>query len=318
MGDRIQGLHHITLCTGSAQGDIDFFIKTLGLRMVKQTLLYDGGEPIYHLYFVSDLDSPGGITTAFPMRRTGRVGRPGAGQISTTNYSVPVGSLEFWQEHLHKKGVQLLGIHERFGEKLLRFRHSDCALQFELVEVEDDPRKPYAESPYVPAEYGIRGFHSWTVSSRDHEDMAAFLREGWNHKPIGTDGKYVRYAVGNGGPARLVDLEIDPDRRPGSWAYGEGTVHHGAFEVPDAETQARVKFEVEGMGFTDVSDRKHRGYFESVYVRTPAGALFEAAFSVGFTVDEAVDKLGSELKVSPQFEATKDEIIAQMNDPFTL
>ena len=39
MSDRIQGLHHITLCTGTAQGDVDFFVKTLGLRLMKRTLL---------------------------------------------------------------------------------------------------------------------------------------------------------------------------------------------------------------------------------------------------------------------------------------
>ena len=47
MSDRIQGLHHITLCTGTAQGDVDFFVKTLGLRLMKRTLLYDGVEPIF-------------------------------------------------------------------------------------------------------------------------------------------------------------------------------------------------------------------------------------------------------------------------------
>jgi hypothetical protein len=42
------------------------------------------------------------------------------------------------------------------------------------------------------------------------------------------------------------------------------------------------------MGYTDVSDSKDRKYFHSVYVRTPEGALFEAAYSVpeSFTTDE--------------------------------
>ncbi len=68
--------------------------------------------------------------------------------------------------------------------------------------------------------------------------------------------------------------------------YGEGMVHHGAFQVNTLAIQDRVKFEVEGLGFTDCSDRKDRTYFKSIYIRTPAGALFEAAFPVGFTVDE--------------------------------
>ncbi len=68
MSDRIQGLHHITLCTGTAQGDVDFFVKTLGLRLMKRTLLYDGVEPIYHLYFGDEMGA----------RATSRPRSPGA------------------------------------------------------------------------------------------------------------------------------------------------------------------------------------------------------------------------------------------------
>jgi hypothetical protein len=100
--------------------------------------------------------------------------------------------------------------------------------------------------------------------------------------------------------------------------YGEGFVHHGAFEVKDYEVQDKVKFEVEGMGFTDFSDRKHRGYFESIYVRTPGGALFEATVPLGFTVDEPADKLGREFIVSPQFEDQKEELLKRVNEPFEL
>ncbi len=71
----IQSLHHITLCTDTAQGDIDFFVKVIGQRFIKQTLFYDGKMPIYHLYF-SDADgTPGTVMTTFPMRRSGP-GRP--------------------------------------------------------------------------------------------------------------------------------------------------------------------------------------------------------------------------------------------------
>src|SRR3546814_19152568 len=44
--NHITSLHHITICTGTAQGDIDFFVKILGQRFVKRTLFYDGSTPI--------------------------------------------------------------------------------------------------------------------------------------------------------------------------------------------------------------------------------------------------------------------------------
>src|SRR3546814_5535812 len=87
-----------------------------------------------------------------------------------------------------------------------------------------------------------------------------------------------------------------PDRRQGSWTIAEGIIHHGAFAVPDMDVQARIKFETEGVGFTDFSDRKNRGYFESTYVRTPGGVMFEATHSLGFTHDEPEELLGLDLK----------------------
>src|SRR3546814_19930119 len=68
---------------------------------------------------------------------------------------------------------------------------------------------------------------------------------------------------------------IDEDERTGTWAIGEGQVHHAEFEVADLDVQAALKFDVEGLGYTDFSDRKHRGHFESTYVSTPGGVLFE-------------------------------------------
>ena len=79
--------------------------------------------------------------------------------------------------------------------------------------------------------------------------------------------------------------------------YGEGIVHHTAFQVADYDVQSTVKFHLEGLGFTDVSERKDRGYFESIYVRTPGGALFEATVSKpeGFLIDEPYEELGRDL-----------------------
>src|SRR3546814_9767325 len=148
--------------------------------------------------------------------------------------------------------------------------------------------------------------------------MDSFRRNAWNLKPQGRDGNYQRYAFGNGGAAKVLDVYIDEDERPGTWALGEGQVHHAAFEVADLDVQAALKFDVEGLGYTDFSDRKHRGYFESIYVRTPGGVLFEASVTLGFTHDESPEKLGSEVKVAPQLEGVKDELLRTMNDPIVI
>jgi glyoxalase family protein len=76
-----------------------------------------------------------------------------------------------------------------------------------------------------------------------------------------------------------------------------------AFQVDSLDTQDSVKAHLEGLGYTDVSDRKDRGYFESVYVRTPGGALFEATVSKpeGFMIDEPYEQLGRDFQVPPVF-----------------
>src|SRR3546814_7625672 len=98
-------LHHITICTGTAQGDIDFFVKILGHRFVKWTLFYAGSTPIYHLYFADELRTPGTVMTTFTTRRTGQKGRKGSNQFTVCTYSIPKDSLERWIEHLDTNGI---------------------------------------------------------------------------------------------------------------------------------------------------------------------------------------------------------------------
>lgn len=313
----IRGLHHITLCTETAQGDVDFFVKVIGQRFIKQTLFYDGKIPIYHLYF-SDADgTPGTVMTTFPMRRTGIVGRKGSGQFTTIAYSVPAGSLDFWSEHFERNGVKVVGKSERFGEKYLRVVHA--GIDFEVVEDPTDTRKPW-KSEYVPEQYAVRGFHNWTATVRELEDMEIFMQQAWYLRKTATDGKFTRYEAGEGGAGRRIDILHEPDLRQGTWTLGQGTVHHGAFDVPDYDAQTRIKFDTEGVGFTDFSDRKNRGYFESIYVRTPGGIIFEATKSLGFKMDEDEVRLGTELKISPQFGVSDDEIrkLMQVEDPIHL
>jgi catechol 2,3-dioxygenase-like lactoylglutathione lyase family enzyme len=305
----IRGLHHITLCTSTGQGDVDFFVKVIGQRFIKRTLFYDGHIPIYHLYFSDEAGTPGTVMTTFPLRRTKLTGRKGSGQFTAVAYSVPASSLDFWREHFRKNKVEIAGESERFGERYIRVVHA--GIDFEIVEDRTDTRKPW-KSDYVPEQYAVRGFHNWTATVREAGDMDVFMQQAWNFRPTMHDGKFTRYETEEGGPGRRIDILHDTELRQGSWTLGQGIVHHGAFDVPDYDTQARIKFEAEGMGFTDFSDRKNRGYFESVYVRTPGGVMFEATKSLGFKMDEEEAQLGTELKIAPQLDASRTQILELM------
>lgn len=307
----IQRHHHITLCTGTAQEDYDFHTRVLGLKSIKKTALYDGDVPIYHLYYGNDVGEESTLVTSFPMRQSGRKARRGSGQTRTLALSVPVSSLGFWHERLVKHGFAVVAL-ERFGERLLAFQHP-CGIDYELVGIEDDARKPYGGGG-VPAELAIRGTHGITVSVRDIESSHEFMQQAWNGSLVATDGQHTRFHVGDGGSGAIVDFVVEPDLKPASWLYGEGVVHHTAFQVKDLETQAQMKFKLEGIGLTDTSDRKDRGYFHSIYVRTPAGALFEATVSKpeGMTIDEPYEQLGTAFQVPPVFASRRDEILTYL------
>ena len=121
----------------------------------------------------------------------------------------------------------------------------------------------------------------------------------------------VRFTVGKGGSGTYTDFTIEPDRKPGSWTIGAGAIHHMAYKVETPEQQKEIKFFTEGLGYTDVSDVKDRGYFDSIYVRTPSGALFEACCShtSSFLCDEPAGTLGTTLMMSPQIKADKEEVL---------
>jgi glyoxalase family protein len=307
----IQRHHHVTLCVGDAQEDYDFHTELLGMKSVKKTALYDGVVPIYHLYYGNDVGDESTLVTCFPMRQSGRMGRRGTNQTKGISLSVPEESLEFWHNRLHDAGIKVEET-SRFGERILRFEHP-CGIEYELVGVADDGRTPHTAGP-VAIENAIRGTHGVTVSVRDLEASQEFMQDGWNARQTLEDGDHIRYEIGEGGTGRIVDFVLEPSLAPGTWTFGEGTVHHTAFQVESLEVQDDVKAYLEGLGYTDTSDRKDRGYFNSVYVRTPAGALFEATVSnpAGFTIDETADSLGREFQVPPVFADQREWIMGYL------
>ncbi len=114
-----------------------------------------------------------------------------------------------------------------------------------------------------------------------------------------------------GGSVELVGNRTDD---PGTWRLGAGTIHHFAWDMESYENQDAVKFEIEGVGYPDISELKDRTYFKSVYVRTPGGALFELAVTtpLGSATDESPNELGKAFQLPPQFEHQREEILAQL------
>src|ERR687884_1160157 len=100
---KLDGLHHLTMITGDARQNVEFYADVLGLRLVKKTVNFDAPEA-YHLYFGDEQGSPGSILTWFEFAGVRR-GRAGAGMIHTIQLGVASEeSLDFWADRLSSKG----------------------------------------------------------------------------------------------------------------------------------------------------------------------------------------------------------------------
>ena len=88
---QIKGLHHVTSMAADARTNNRFFTDVLGLRRVKKTVNFDSPD-VYHLYYGDETGAPGTVMTYFPFPDMGR-GRAGTGEVGTTVFSVPEGSL---------------------------------------------------------------------------------------------------------------------------------------------------------------------------------------------------------------------------------
>src|SRR4051812_45168358 len=60
----LEGIPHTTATTGDARRNVDFYVRVLGLRMVKKTVNQDDPD-VYHLFYGDEDGSPGMDLTFF-------------------------------------------------------------------------------------------------------------------------------------------------------------------------------------------------------------------------------------------------------------
>ena len=295
MIDQIKGLHHVTSMARDANENNQFFTHKLGLRRVKKTVNFDAPD-VYHLYYGDENGTPGSVMTYFPFPNIGK-GRPGAGEVGTTVFAVPEGTLPYWEKRLVDQGVNGLSRETSFGQDRLHFDGPDSD-SFALVEVAGDGRAPWTDGG-VPADEAIRGFHSASLRVRDGgatEDLLKYM----GYEVVGTSGNVRRMAIKDGNGADTIDIETVPGANFAD--LGAGSVHHIAFAVENRAKQLEVRKALIDTGYhvTPVIDRD---YFWAIYFRTPGGVLFEVATNEpGFDRDEDTAHLGEALRLPSQHE----------------
>ncbi|WP_461173361.1 VOC family protein [Arthrobacter sp. Z1-9] len=309
----VVGSHHVTLSVGGAQEDVDFHTKVLGMRFIKKTVLYDGSTPIYHFYYSNANGDPSSVVTTFPWAQAGLYGSRGTNQAREVFLSVPSGSLDYWDKRLGQHDVETQ-LTEVFGERRVNFRHPS-GIEYVLVGNDGDTREGYTGNG-VPAENAIHGIHGTGIHVYDQDRMVEFAQDVFSAKGnIQEEGDRVRFQVGDDKFGNYVELTGNRTDDQGTWRYGAGTYHHFAWNLDNLENQNQIKFEIEGAGYTDISELKDRTYFKSHYVRTPGGALFELAVTHnegGWDCDESPEELGQAFMLPPFFEDQRKSIMDQL------
>ncbi|WP_375434982.1 ring-cleaving dioxygenase [uncultured Hymenobacter sp.] len=303
MEPRILGLHHITAITDSAQKNLDFYTKVLGLRFVKKTVNFD--DPgTYHLYYGDESGSAGTILTFFPWAGMGP-GRRGTGQATEIGYSVPAGSLDFWLKRFQDHGITYNKPSEKFGEQYLTVLDPD-GMKLELVVSKTpDPRTPWTTAE-IGADVATKGFHHITLTLASIKGTADVLTDIFGYKLIDQHVNRYRFATDTVEGAALVELVEVPAEPRGHVAAG--SVHHVAFRVKDDAAHLYFRQKIAAKGF-NVTQQIDRDYFHAIYFREPGGVLFEVATdNPGFTVDEPLATLGTGLMLPKQHERLRAQL----------
>lgn len=301
----LEGIHHITAITGDARQNVEFYVGTLGLRMVKKTVNQDD-PTVYHLFYGDEEGSPGMDLTFFEY--PGAVpGRAGAGMVHTIGWRVQSeATLDFWEERLKSEGFDS---ERRNGG--LTFADPE-GLKHHLRVYDGNEAGMSAAAPDIPEEHALRGFDGVHVYAADPARSEQLL-----HETLG----FTKQGDGNwcvGGEQRSsFYIYNDAPEEPG--IQGAGSVHHVAFATQYEEQDEWQKHMAKaGAHATPVIDRF---YFKSIYFREPSGVLFElATIGPGFTADEPLEELGQHLSLPPDFEHLRDRlggILTPLPDPRT-
>ncbi len=307
MKSSVHGIHHVTAIAGDAQENLDFYVRVMGMHLVKKSVNQDAPDT-YHLFYADEVGTPGTDLTFFPWPDMGPV-RPGVGLTVEVPFAIPRGSLAYWQSRLEGHGVASGEIETRFGETALPIQDPH-GLQLSLVETDDERQfTPWDESS-VPPEHQLRGMHAVRLGVRDLSPTERLLTQIMGFELLGVEDGWHRYGVEGGSSGKLIEVREVPGERRGQW--GTGGVHHVAWRMSDSEEQMALRGSIEEAGLRP-TPQIDRFWFKSVYYREPGGALFELATDgPGFSRDEDPAHLGEQLILPPWLEPSRTAIEAAL------
>jgi glyoxalase family protein len=286
---KLEGIHHITCVTADAPSNADFYVRVLGLRIVKKTV-NQVDKTTYHIFYGDERASYGNNISFFEYR--GRPdGRAGAGNVHTIVWRVAAqDALDFWERRLAAEGIE-----SQREDAGLEFADPE-GLRHRLAVVRTSDPPLIGESPEVPAEHALQGFDGVHAYERDPDACAAFLTDVLGMSEAGPRRWEARGAIRGGW--YQIDPAPEAKRR-----FGGGVVQHVAWgclsDDIDAWSERVTPLCADATGVVD------RHFFRSTYFTEPGGVLFEIAEhgGPGFAAGEPdAERMGDELQLPPWLE----------------
>ncbi len=305
----LQGLHHVTAVTANAPGNLDFYTRVLGLRLVKKTVNQDDVSA-YHLFYADALGTAGTDVTFFDWS-SAIPARPGAGVVSETALRVlgDAKTLDAWVDWFDRNGVPHGPVEPAAGPHVasLAFQDPEGQRLRLLAQPRSEARGEFHpwKGHALPLENAIVGLGGVSLTVQSIEGTARLLTETLGFRAHAQDPAL--FETGHGGPG--AQLRLETSTTPGF--SGAGGVHHVAWMVADPD-ELRAWERRLGQNGVRNSGLVDRHYFQSLYFRIPGGILFELATAgPGFTADgEELEKLGERLSLPPFLEPRRAAIEA--------
>ncbi|MFO7590053.1 MAG: VOC family protein, partial [Acidimicrobiia bacterium] len=225
-------------------------------------------------------------------------GRRGVGQATEIGLIVPLDRIGYWVQRFLERGVRFRGPTPDGDRTLLELEDPD-GLPVALVGTPDAPVAFPWEGSDVPAEASVRGLHHVTLWSDVPDATGRILTDHLGFAHVGTDEAVRRYR--SDAPVGHTVLVRDAHSFWPS-AGGVGTLHHVAFRTADNATHERLADRL-GAEDLELNPLREHGFFRSLYVREPGGAILEVATDgPGLAAGQPPERLGLDLVLSEELE----------------
>lgn len=237
-----------------------------------------------HVYYGDFMGTPGTVVTFFPDQRFDVERQEGTNYLSGIQFKIPKDSTEYWTQRFKKFGLE--------------YQHIDNTLQvldfdnilLEFIEVEEKNQDAHINVlSDVPAAFQITGLGGSRLYSSKLEETRLFFQE----------------MIGSEEGITLLPAKTSEGHR----VWGRGSIDHIAFAVPNSKALDKIWERALSLGY-ERELYADRGYFRSVYLKEPGGVRIEFATPTpGFTLDESIQDLGSNLALPPRYEAKRQELL---------